>query len=261
MIPMKASAHRRIAALVITGLWLAGCTVSPPVAPVAEKHPMEVLPAPAWHVVIKGDTLYSIAWRYNLDFRDLVQWNGIKRPDHILVGQRLRLTPPGSMELSPPPAPAPSLAHRSYPAPHKNSTAHLAEVNGSALATKDSITWNWPVHGPLLHAFSGDGPGKKGIEIGGRRGQFVHAAAPGRVVYSGDGLIGYGQLVILKHNDTFLSAYAYNDKLLVKEGDQVGPGQPIAEMGSIGTRRAMLHFEIRRRGKPVDPMLYLPAQS
>lgn len=223
---------------------------------------MEELPAPAWHVVSKGDTLYSIAWRYNLDSRDLVQWNGIKRPDHILVGQRLRLTPPGGMETSLPPLPAfaESLAHESRPAPRKSSTAHREEINGAAFA-KDAITWNWPVHGPLLHAFSGDGPGKKGIEIGGRRGQLVRAAAPGRVVYSGDGLIGYGQLVILKHNDTFLSAYAYNDKLLVKEGDQVGPGQPIAEMGSIGTRRAMLHFEIRRRGKPVDPMLYLPAKS
>jgi lipoprotein NlpD len=103
-------------------------------------------------------------------------------------------------------------------------------------------------------------PGKKGVDIIGMRGQPVYAAAPGKVVYSGDGLLGYGPLVIIQHNDTFLSAYAYNEKLLVREGEQVALGQRIAEMGTNGTDRGMLHFEIRHRGKPVDPMLYLPAR-
>jgi lipoprotein NlpD len=112
----------------------------------------------------------------------------------------------------------------------------------------------------LLRSFSSAEPGKKGIDIAGILGQPVFAAAAGKVVYSGDGLLGYGPLVIIKHNDTFLSAYAYNGKLLVREGEQVALGQRIAEMGTNGTDRGMLHFEIRRYGRPVDPMLYLPAR-
>jgi lipoprotein NlpD len=114
------------------------------------------------------------------------------------------------------------------------------------------------VRGNLLKEFSVNGSGKKGIDIAGIPGRPVKAASAGRVVYSGSGLLGYGQLIIIKHNSKFLSAYAHNRKLIVKEGDQVEPGQKIAELGSTGTDKPMLHFEIRRLGKPVDPLKYLP---
>jgi len=125
-------------------------------------------------------------------------------------------------------------------------------------AARDAITWSWPTRGQVTRTFSASAPGKKGLDIAGTLGQPVQAAASGKVVYSGDGLIGYGRLIIIKHNDTFLSAYAYNDMLLVNEGEWVRPGQHIAAMGSTGTNDVLLHFQIRRDGIPVDPMRYLP---
>ncbi|MFZ0470952.1 MAG: peptidoglycan DD-metalloendopeptidase family protein, partial [Thiogranum sp.] len=120
------------------------------------------------------------------------------------------------------------------------------------------IAWSWPVKGPLLQRFNANGEGKKGIDIGGKSGESVRAAAPGKVVYSGSGLAGYGRLIIIKHNKEFLSAYAYNRKLLATEGQWVTQDQVIAQMGSSGTDRVQLHFEIRRQGRPVDPLRYLP---
>jgi lipoprotein NlpD len=121
--------------------------------------------------------------------------------------------------------------------------------------------WVWPTDGPLLRPFFPDNAGKKGIDIGGGLGQSVRAASEGKVVYSGSGLIGYGKLIIIKHNKTYLSAYAHNRRLLVKEGDYVRIGQRIAELGNTATEKPMLHFEIRRNGEPVDPLRYLPARS
>lgn len=118
--------------------------------------------------------------------------------------------------------------------------------------------WQWPTDGKVIRGFSANDPGKKGLDIGGKPGQSVRATAPGQVVYSGGGLIGYGQLIIIKHDKDYLSAYAHNRKLLVKEDDRVRGGQQIAELGSTGTDRPMLHFEIRHQGKPVDPLKLLP---
>ena len=118
--------------------------------------------------------------------------------------------------------------------------------------------WQWPASGPILRRFDGEASGKKGISIGGTHGNQVRAAAAGRVVYAGSGLVGYGRLIILKHNDTYLSAYGHNRDLFVQEGAEVRAGQVIADMGSSGTNRIQLHFEIRRNGKPVDPLRYLP---
>lgn len=121
-----------------------------------------------------------------------------------------------------------------------------------------AIAWQWPASGPILRRFDGEASGKKGISIGGTHGNQVRAAAAGKVVYTGSGLVGYGRLIILKHNDTYLSAYGHNRDLFVQEGAEVRAGQVIADMGSSGTNRIQLHFEIRRNGKPVDPLRYLP---
>jgi lipoprotein NlpD len=118
--------------------------------------------------------------------------------------------------------------------------------------------WNWPVQGPLISRFQSNGSLNKGIDIAGQQGQPVKAAAEGAVVYAGRGLLGYGEMIIIKHDETYLSAYAHNSRLLVKEGERVKLGQNIAEMGSTGTDRVKLHFEIRRKGQPVDPLTYLP---
>jgi lipoprotein NlpD len=124
---------------------------------------------------------------------------------------------------------------------------------------KVNIAWQWPVTGSVIRRFSVSGAVvNKGLDIAGRQGDPVLAAASGKVVYSGPGMIGYGNLIIIKHDDTVLSAYAHNSKLLVSEGETVKAGQRIAEIGSSGTTRHQLHFEIRRNGKPVDPLLYLP---
>lgn len=120
--------------------------------------------------------------------------------------------------------------------------------------------WGWPVQGPLISRFQSNGSLNKGIDIAGKAGQPVKAAAEGAVVYAGRGLLGYGEMIIIKHDETYLSAYAHNSRLLVKEGDRVKSGQNIAEMGSTGTDRVKLHFEIRRKGQPVDPLVYLPKQ-
>lgn len=122
----------------------------------------------------------------------------------------------------------------------------------------DRLTWSWPASGPVLRSFDAGSEGRKGINIGGNSGQPVHAAADGKIVYSGSGLGGYGRLIIIKHNKEFLSAYAHNRKLIASEGEWVRKGQEIALMGNSGTDRVQLHFEIRKHGKPVDPLQYLP---
>lgn len=249
-------------------------------------------PASGYHRVSGGDTLYSIAWRYGLDYRDLARWNSIRSPYTIYPGDRLRLTgqpqrsmaaldessrhtpspplerdvgsspplergdigpsPPLGSDVSPSP-PLPSTTTSPLPPPLKtvkNKTAAPTPVAAGP------IHWRWPTHGRLLNT---DSPiGEKGIKIGGHFSQPVIAAAAGQVVYSGSGLIGYGKLIIIKHNETYLSAYAHNNELLVKEGDSVDGGQQIATMGMASDGHAALHFEIRRNGQPIDPLKHLP---
>ncbi|MGA7801591.1 MAG: peptidoglycan DD-metalloendopeptidase family protein [Gammaproteobacteria bacterium] len=202
------------------------------------------------YTVRSGDTLYSIAWQYGDDYHDLARWNGITPPYTIYVGQRLRLRAPASTVRSPASPPRRAAARR----PGSTSDSE----SESPVHSAGSLHWQWPTSGPLVKGYDPDAIGKKGITLGGRLGQPVRAAAAGRVVYSGSGLVGYGRLIIVKHNKDYLSAYANNSKLLVKEGERVHGGQVIAQMGSSGTDRVALHFEIRRDGKPVNPLRYLP---
>ena len=229
---------------------------------------------PKTHVVIPGDTLFSIAWRYGLKYEILAKHNGISAPYTIRPSQVIRLDVV---------APATSLAARQQggkrvatvkPAVRESnqkltSTGKNKDVrqeNKTVIAkSKTDKTqvwgapqWRWPVQGPLISSFQGTNALNKGIDLGGKLGEPVLAAAGGQVVYSGSGLRGYGKLLIVKHNETFLSAYAHNNRLLVKEGDFVKAGQRIADMGSSGTDRVKLHFEIRRDGTPVDPLKFLP---
>jgi lipoprotein NlpD len=199
---------------------------------------------PAWepdqHIVRRGETLYSIAFRYDKNPADVARWNGLGDGSLIHPGQVILLSPPSRS------APTP----RSSPAP-----AGLPEI-----PAQSPPPWNWPTNGAVSVEFGGKPGTGTGILIDGKAGQAVNAAASGRVVYAGSGLIGYGQLIIIKHNDTYLSAYGYNASLLVKEGDSIKKGQRIATMGEGPERKARLHFEIRRNGKPVNPRQYLPAK-
>ncbi len=214
---------------------------------VAAKPPKTAKPAaaPESITVKKGDTLYSIARRYNLPVHKVSRWNALKRSHALYPGQVLRLTPPSTAK------------QRITTKNIKVAKAKAETKKKNTLPTKVS-RWYWPTRGKLIKTFKRSNTDRKGIGIAGNRGQLVKATAAGQVVYSGNGLISYGNLVIIKHSNTFLSAYAYNQKLLVKEGDRVKAGQSIAHMGVTGHGKAMLHFEIRRNGKPVNPLKYLP---
>lgn len=217
-----------------------------------------------FHQVKAGDTLYSIAWRYNRDYEELARLNGIPAPYRIYSGQTLKLGKSRYQEPAeryvaqrpevkqPPLKPAPG-----YKKP-KNHSKPIQEKVAKIPPKPVSMSWRWPASGQVIRSYSLQGEINKGIDLAGNRGEPVFAAADGEVVYSGTGLVGYGNLIILKHNEAFLSAYAHNSQLLVKEGDFAKAGQKIAEIGSSGANRDQLHFEIRRNGKPVNPMQYLP---
>ncbi|MEO0421743.1 MAG: peptidoglycan DD-metalloendopeptidase family protein [Pseudomonadota bacterium] len=232
---------------------------------------------PTHYTVLPGDTLYSIAFRLKLDWRDLARWNGLDNPSLIHPGQRLVLsepsgakrrskstrvargTPPSTSSRSPTPKPStkPPKGTAATPAPTSPPKRTPAPTNSVA----SSLSWRWPASGPLVATFSDPAEAGRGIDVGGKKGDGVRAAASGRVVYTGSGLRYYGNLVIIKHDDTFLSAYGYNDALLVSQGDDVRAGQRIARMGLGPGQQPRLHFEIRVNGKPVDPLRYLPARD
>lgn len=232
------------------------------------------------YAVVKGDTLYSIAFRSGSDFRDLARWNGIQSPYTIWPGQRLRLSAPAgrpSSRVSTAGVVAPSAFRSVAKAAPKMASARAAsatpvavpgvastEVRSPRVAAGPSrsisgVTWRWPADGSVIKGFK-SADAIPGIEIAGKSGDPVRAAADGVVVYSGNGLVGYGELVIIKHNDSFLSAYGHNRKRMVKEGQRVKAGQEIAEMGSTGASRNELEFQIRKNGNPVDPLDYLPSR-
>lgn len=196
---------------------------------------------PGFHKVRKGDTLYSIAFRNELNWRELADWNGIDAPYTIEIGQTLRLTKPLTITTVPPPRPGGSTTTAPRPAPRPP----LPSGPPSKLA------WAWPADGRATI-------GGKGIDIAGSFGAEVRAAAEGRVVYVGSGLVGYGKVIIVKHDDRYLSAYAHNEDFLVREGEAVKRGQRIATMGLGPGQRPMLHFEIRLDGRAVDPQNLLP---
>ncbi len=234
-------------------LLLPGCASSEFHAPLG-RTPVAAKKATFRHVVRGGQTLYSIAWRYRLDYRDLARWNGIATPYTIYPGQKLRVS--GKVVKRK----RVIESRRSKVQPkHRTATKKSAKSTSRSREPTKGIPirrWKWPTRGKLIAHFKL--PEKQGINIAGKSGQAVVAAAGGRVVYAGSGLRGYGRLIIIKHNKHFLSAYAHNKKLLVAEGQRVASGDRIAQMGRSGARRVMLHFEVRRDGKPVDPMRYLP---
>ncbi len=292
-------------------LWLSGCSYLQP------------FPNTEEHIVAKNESLYAIAWRYEVDFRDLAEWNGIGKPYRIYPGQRLVLHPfgggpkrrpivqpdsepersrpsaklkttavivaPTQTEKVVAPSPKPGIrpvesagtiieptekpVNRPVPAepvvaPPKP-TAKTAEANveppvkvakAKPLQIERPVRtrngWAWPTAGKPSESYKDTGTG---ISIPGQLGQTVHSAANGKVVYAGGGLKGYGLLVIIKHSDEYLTAYGYNDRLLVAQGEEVKAGQKIATMGLGPENKTMLHFELRRNGRPVDPMRLLPA--
>ncbi len=212
-----------------------------------------------YHVVEPGETLYSVGWLYGHDYRELAKWNSISPPYGVSVGQRLRVIPGDVVGFSPPLKVAVS---KPPPEVKEPVTVRLStpQVSSKSSADNRGITWQWPTQGRVLHYFSYSAL-NKGINITGQRGQPVYAAASGKVVYSGTGMVGMGNLIIINHSTQYLSAYAHNDENRVKEGQQVQRGELIATMGRSGVDRVMLHFEIRREGKPVDPMKFLPGKK
>jgi lipoprotein NlpD len=235
--------------------------------------PPESTAKSGYHTVRPGDTLIRIALDSGQNWRDVARWNNIENPNIIEVGQVLRVIPPASAatEVAVARPVAPSVI---VPAPvSPSSAASAARAPAPMVASVPPVTptpapvgeeelpWAWPTAGGTTIVAGFDEQRNKGVDIAGKAGDPVLASADGRVVYAGAGLRGYGNLIILKHNNTYLSAYAHNQTLLVKEDQTVRKGQKIAEMGSSDADRVKLHFEIRRQGKPVDPARYLPARS
>ena len=277
--------------------FVAGCSGGA-VAPVQSLTEPTIPGRERGHVVGTGDTVYSIAWRHGIDYRALARFNSIRDPFTIYPGQRLLIPEPGDVVppasepnavtsglaapsdvsthgigtqsapvLKPlprlPPAPKPSLETPRKVPPKALAPQAVPEPASKPLAESPvaakvaaGVSWTWPAKGKTIGSF-GRG-GNKGLDIAGAFEQPIRAAARGQVVYAGSGLIGYGKLVIVKHNSHLLSAYAHNERLYVKEGDEVNGGQHLADMGRSGKGRVMLHFEIRRDGKPVDPLRFLP---
>lgn len=203
-----------------------------------------------YHIVKTGETLYSIAWRYDMDYRKLARINRIYSPYTLNVGQKIHLQGNSHRKAK----------HKIERKPKKSRQKSKKNKHEWRKSKKIVVKhWHWPAKGKLIARFMLK-KGNKGINIAGRLNSPVRAAAAGKVVYSGSGLRGYGKLLIIKHNEWYLSAYAHNRQLLVHEGMWVRAEQQIAKMGNTGSRRIMLHFELRRVGKPVDPLRYLPRE-
>jgi len=213
-----------------------------------------------YHTVLLGDTLYSIAWRHRIDYKQLASWNRIRPPYTIYAGQRLRVKKPSTSSAGANTQRVPKKS--STAATGKKKTAKQASKPAKKVASKSikpyKHDWAWPTKGKVIKTYSTKLGGSKGIDIAGKVGQPILAASAGKVVYSGNGLSGYGNLIIVQHNEQYFSAYAHNKKLFVQEGGLVKRGEKIAELGSSGTTTPKLHFEIRYNGKPVDPIKHLP---
>lgn len=290
---VRARAYRvKVAAVVAVALILSACSSNSIYTPIDERsiggrQPVKVVTSqlrPDLYRVRKGDTLYSIAFRYGLDFRQLARSNGISDNYAIYPGQTLKLkaSPPrqtvaSSSSTKKTVSTQKAVSTKKTVAPQKR-TKPKTGVKPSASVSKKSesssssavrkavvppndnrtLSWRWPVSGKIIQGYSNRGKVNKGINFAGSKGDPVRAAEAGKVVYAGSGLLGYGNLVIINHNQKYLSAYAHNSRIHVKENDMVKVGDKIAEVGSSGATRTMLHFEIRKDGQPVDPMKYLP---
>ena len=207
----------------------------------------------------KGETLYSIAWRYGLDYRELANANSISSPYVIYPGQKIDISNTG-VKAKPPLAVAVRNPSKQPSTPVKPPQVKIENSHVSPEMPRNTpvSAWLWPANGKVIGHFSTNKPVNKGIDIAGSLGESVLAAATGTVVYAGTGLRGYGNLVIIRHDEKFLSAYAHASRVLVRENQEVKAGEKIAETGSTGTDKVKLHFEIRENGKPVDPLQYLP---
>ena len=235
----------------------AASTKNVPLAPVAA----------GYYRVKRGDTLYRIALEHGQSYRDVAQWNNLSNPDQIEVDQVLQVAPMnnGNAKVI---VGGPINSHDITTKPLSPDAAKDGTTKDSSAADKQKennkevasdIRLNWPAIGHIVGTF--DDVKNKGLDIAGKVGDPVKAAGDGKIVYAGNGLRGYGNLIIIKHNSTFLTAYAHNRSLIAKEGEQVKAGQKIAEMGNSDTDSVKLHFEVRRHGKPVDPMRYLPEKN
>jgi len=256
--------------LVLAAVLLLGCG-GPRIRPeISDRATSLRYPESRYRTVLHGDTLYSIAWESGRDYRELAEWNGIAPPYTIKPGRRLRLFPsrkeqrtalnssgarPAQVDSKRSQSRYPVKANSAYRP--SRSIPRPAPLSAAGASDTAAGPWVWPATGKIVARFNHTGT-ENGLDIAGWRGEPVVAAAAGKVVYQGSGLRGYGQLIIIKHNDEYLSAYAHNNRILVKDGELVKRGQKIAEMGDTGTDRVKLHFEIRRHGSPVDPLRYLP---
>ena len=289
----------RLALLTLVLGLVAGCTSTTRQAPVVDRAPpVQTRPAQprveepkpdekGMYTVRKGDTLLRIALDHGENYRDLVAWNNLRDPDDIKVGQVLRVAEPEGKKTAgvttqpvPMPPPATQPPRKTAPRADKKpySETNVAEVQQETAprvepapppapavaatpgvtASDERLSWMWPSDGRIIATF--DEGRNKGIDIAGKMGQQVVAAGAGKVMYAGSGIRGYGNLVIVKHSNSLLSAYAHNRKIVVKEGDNVAKGQVIAEMGDSDAELVKLHFEIRQQGKPVDPSRFLPGR-
>ena len=212
--------------------------------------------APETHVVQSGETVYSIAFQYGIDQRDLIGWNQLGSGGLIFSGQRLRLTAPNAYTSGP--SSSSSSSRASSPASSKARRQEPVRRSPPGQSAAAAVKWRWPTEGLIIAGYGATAKTQSGIQIAGKRRQPIYAAASGEVVYAGSGLPGYGQLLIIKHNSGYLSAYGHNQKLMVGEGDRVQAGQQIAMMGDGPGQRPLLHFEIRYSGQPVNPLGYLP---
>lgn len=260
---------KRIATAALAAALLGACATTTVVRePAGGTTPRQSLGRPGESVVVqRGETLFAIASRNGLTVADLAAWNRLAAPYTIYPGQRLRLHPQTAVA-------APVTDPRRASAPRPQGAAGTATRPAAAVKPAEparpapppaapinsGISWRWPADGALLNRYVAGEPTRQGIDIGGAGGAPVRAAADGTVVYSGAGLVGYGELIIIKHSEAWLSAYGHNRRRLVNEGQLVKAGDQIAEMGRSGAARDMLHFEIRYNGKPVDPQVYLPAR-
>ena len=263
LVNSKKRLTKRFSALAMVCVALTGCAydsfhygASRSSASSAQVRPV---PSSGVHRVKSGDTLFSIAFSYGLDYRKVARINGIGSPYTIYPNQKIRLRGSPKSFSSKRQSTA-STNPRKVVTKTASTQRNVAKksVSKSNIPTKKVANWQWPVSGAVKKGFSNAGVSSKGIDIKGNDAEHVKAAADGVVVYAGNGLIGYGNLVIVKHNEVYLSAYAYNDRILVKEKQTVRMGDSLAVIGGKGTERPLLHFEVRRDGQPIDPLRVLP---
>jgi lipoprotein NlpD len=247
--------YRQVFKILSIVVLLSACSSSTNQAPVQDRTSPSSSKL-GYHLVAKGETLYSIAWRYGIDYKKLAKANGVGRSFTIYPGQKIYLN---KTVIKPQPTKlaSKSPSKKTNPQRSKSTTSSQKKAQVS-LPSNGSLKWQWPTQGRIIARFSSLKSLNKGIDIKGGLGEPVVAAAPGIVVYAGSGIRGYGNLLIIKHDERFLSAYAHNSRLLVKEDEVIKAGQKIAEIGNSGTDQSKLHFEIRRDGKPIDPLRYLP---